>query len=264
MSIIDKKPIALNQYEQGFHLVQHELQKGNSYLLNLTYPTEIKLSGNLTQIFHSVEAPYKLLFKDQFVCFSPESFVQIRQNKIYTYPMKGTIDASQPNAKANLLKDEKEQREHYTIVDLMRNDLAMVAKNIKVSRFRYIDSIYTEQGEILQTSSEIYGELKDNWQNKIGSILATLLPAGSISGAPKEKTVSIIQQAEKQERGYYTGIFGIFNGENLNSDVAIRFIEQRGDKFYFRSGGGITIQSQLEDEYQELIAKVYLPIQKEK
>ena len=178
--------------------------------------------------------------------------------------MKGTIDASQPNAKANLLKDEKEQREHYTIVDLMRNDLAMVAQNIKVSRFRYIDSIYTEQGEILQTSSEIYGELEDNWQNKIGSILATLFPAGSISGAPKEKTVSIIQQAEKQERGYYTGIFGIFDGENLNSAVAIRFIEQRGDKFYFRSGGGITIQSQLEDEYQELIAKVYLPIQKEK
>ena len=69
----------------------------------------------------------------------------------------------------------------------MRNDLAMVAQNIKVSRFRYIDSIYTEQGEILQTSSEIYGELEDNWQNKIGSILATLLPAGSISGAPKEK-----------------------------------------------------------------------------
>ena len=78
------------------------------------------------------------------------------------------------------------------------------------------------------------------------------------------QTVSIIQQAEKQARGYYTGIFGIFDGENLNSAVAIRFIEQKNDKFYFRSGGGITIQSQLEDEYQELIAKVYLPIQKEK
>lgn len=264
LSLITKKPISLNHYKQGFNLVQHELQKGNSYLLNLTYPSEIELNGNLSQIFHSVEAPYKLLFKDQFVCFSPESFVQIRQNKIYTYPMKGTIDASQPNAKANLLNDEKEQREHYTIVDLMRNDLSMVAKNIRVSRFRYIDSIYTERGEILQTSSEICGELENNWQNTIGSILAALLPAGSISGAPKEKTVSIIQQAEKEERGYYTGIFGIFDGESLNSAVAIRFIEQKEDKFYFRSGGGITIQSQLKDEYQELIAKVYLPIQKEK
>ena len=233
-------------------------------MLNLTYPTEIQLNADLRQIFHSVNAPYKLLFEDQFVCFSPESFVQIKQNKIYIYPMKGTIDARQPNAKATLLNDEKEQREHYTIVDLMRNDLAMVAKNIKVSRFRYIDSIQTEQGEILQTSSEIYGELEDNWQKKIGSILAVLLPAGSISGAPKEKTVSIIQQAEKEERGYYTGIFGIFDGESLNSAVAIRFIEQKDDKFYFRSGGGITIQSQLKDEYQELIAKVYLPIQKEK
>ena len=264
LSIIDKKPISFNEYEEGFKLVQQELQKGNSYLLNLTYPTEIQLNADLRQIFHSVNAPYKLLFEDQFVCFSPESFVQIKQNKIYIYPMKGTIDARQPNAKATLLNDEKEQREHYTIVDLMRNDLAMVAKNIKVSRFRYIDSIQTEQGEILQTSSEIYGELEDNWQKKIGSILAVLLPAGSISGAPKEKTVSIIQQAEKEERGYYTGIFGIFDGESLNSAVAIRFIEQKDDKFYFRSGGGITIQSQLKDEYQELIAKVYLPIQKEK
>lgn len=264
LSIIDKKPISCNEYEEGFKLVQQELQKGNSYLLNLTYPTEIQLNADLRQIFHLVNAPYKLLFEDQFVCFSPESFVQIKQNKIYTYPMKGTIDARQPNAKATLLNDEKEQREHYTIVDLMRNDLAMVAKNIKVSRFRYIDSIHTERGEILQTSSEIYGELEDTWQSKIGSILASLLPAGSISGAPKEKTVSIIQQAEKEERGYYTGIFGIFDGKNLNSAVAIRFIEQKNDKFYFRSGGGITIQSQLEDEYQELIAKVYLPIQKEK
>lgn len=147
--------------------------------------------------------------------------------------MKGTIDANQPNAKANLLNDEKEQREHYTIVDLMRNDLSMVAKNIRVSRFRYIDSIYTERGEILQTSSEICGELENNWQNTIGSILAELLPAGSISGAPKEKTVSIIQQAEKQTRGYYTGIFGIFDGENLNSAVAIRFIEQKMINFIF-------------------------------
>ena len=70
----------------------------------------------------------------------------------------------------------------------MRNDLAMVAKNIKVSRFRYIDSIYTEQGEILQTSSEIYGELEDNWQNKNWlNISRTFYLLAQISGAPKEK-----------------------------------------------------------------------------
>lgn len=144
----------------------------------------------------------------------------------------------------------------------MRNDLATVAKNIEVRRFRYVDRIETEKGAILQTSSEIVGELAENWQEKIGNILAKLLPAGSISGAPKEKTVEIIQQAEKKERGYYTGIFGIFDGENIDSAVAIRFIEQCGEKMLFRSGGGITRQSQLEQEYAELLQKVYIPLRK--
>ena len=261
LSIIDKKPITLHQYEQGFHLVQHELQKGNSYLLNLTYPTEISGNLSLEQIFHQTNAPYKLWLQDQFVCFSPECFVNIHDNNIFTYPMKGTINASLPDAENQLLTNEKEQREHYTIVDLMRNDLSMVAENIQVKKFRYIDRIKTQKGEILQTSSEIYGKLNENWQNQIGDILATLLPAGSISGAPKEKTIQIIQHAEKQKRGYYTGIFGIFDGKTLQSAVAIRFISQVDEKFYFHSGGGITIHSNAQDEYEELLEKVYLPIE---
>lgn len=78
--------------------------------------------------------------------------------------MKGTIDANLPNAESILLNSQKEQREHYTIVDLMRNDLAIVAKNIEVTRFRYIEKIMTEKGAILQTSSEICGDLAENWQ----------------------------------------------------------------------------------------------------
>ena len=101
--------------------------------------------------------------------------------------MKGTINATLPDAENQLLTNEKEQREHYTIVDLMRNDLSMVAEHIQVKKFRYIDRIKTQKGEILQTSSEIYGKLNENWQNQIGDILEKLLPAGSISGAPKEK-----------------------------------------------------------------------------
>ncbi|BFU60058.1 MULTISPECIES: aminodeoxychorismate synthase component I [Rodentibacter] len=257
---IDKKPISLADYQQGFELVQQALQQGNSYLLNLTYPTEISGNFTLERLFYQTHAPYKLWLKNQFVCFSPECFVHIHANKIATYPMKGTINARLPNAENRLLNDEKEKREHYTIVDLMRNDLAMVAKNIQVTKFRYVDRIQTQKNTILQTSSEIYGELEDNWQEKVGDILAILLPAGSISGAPKEKTVQIIQQAEKQARGYYTGVFGLFDGKTLQSAVAIRFISQRNDKFYFHSGGGITIHSRLEEEYQELLEKVYLPI----
>jgi len=87
-----------------------------------------------------------------------------------------------------------------------------------------------------------------------------LLPAGSVSGAPKKKTVEIIRNAEGQDRGYYTGIFGFFDGNNLDSGVMIRYIEKIGDQLVYRSGGGITTHSNWKSEYQELIDKVYVPI----
>ncbi|MGX2973613.1 aminodeoxychorismate synthase component I [Ursidibacter arcticus] len=253
-------PINFQQYQSAFELVQKEIQAGNSYLLNLTVPTEINTNYQLDEIYLNSQAKYKLCLKDQFVCFSPECFIRIQQNKIYSYPMKGTINTNENNAKDKLINSQKEFTEHNTIVDLIRNDLALVAKYIQVTKYRYIDKVETHRGSIYQTSSEICGELDHNWQNRIGTILATLLPAGSISGAPKLKTVKIIQQAEQQERGYYTGIFGYFDGENLDSAVAIRYIEQQGNKLIFRSGGGITALSQLDEEYNEILEKVYVPI----
>ena len=87
-----------------------------------------------------------------------------------------------------------------------------------------------------------------------------LLPAGSVSGAPKSRTLEIIRSAEQSDRGYYTGVCGYFDGQNLDSAVMIRFIEQIGNGFYYRSGGGITAQSNLHAEYLEAIDKVYVPI----
>lgn len=253
-------PMSLAEYQEGFNFVQQNIQFGNSYLLNLSYPTEIKTNYCLEEIFHAAQAKYKLWLKDQFICFSPECFVRISENKIYSYPMKGTINANIEKAKEQLLNSEKEFTEHNTIVDLIRNDLALVAKNIQVTQYRYLEKVETHRGAIYQTSSEICGELNENWQDNIGSILAKLLPAGSISGAPKEKTIQIIQTAEKQPRGYYTGVFGYFDGENVESAVAIRYIEQKDGKYLFRSGGGITALSKLNEEYQEILEKVYVPI----
>lgn len=253
-------PLSYTAYEQGFELVKQGIQKGNTYLLNLTYPTPIQLNCDLLTLFYQVNARYKLYVANQFVCFSPESFVQIRDNKIYTYPMKGTINADIANAAEILLNDPKERYEHNTIVDLMRNDLAMVASNITVKRFRYIEKIKTEKGAILQTSSEICGDLAENWQKDPLFLLQKMLPAGSISGAPKQKTLEIIQQAEQQKRGYYTGIFGIFDGKNLDSGVLIRYIEKTATGLQFRSGGGITSYSDCLKEYQEMLEKVYIPI----
>ncbi len=253
-------PIHFNQYQRTFELVQHQIQLGNSYLLNLTQKTEIKTNYHLEHIFQQSKAKYKLLLDGKFVCFSPECFVKTKENKIYSYPMKGTISALEENAVEKLLNSEKEFTEHNTIVDLIRNDLALVAKYIQVTKYRFIEKVETHHGAIYQTSSEICGELAENWQAEIGTILDKLLPAGSISGAPKVKTVEIIQQAEQQERGYYTGVFGYFDGENLESAVAIRYIEKEGGNFYFRSGGGITSLSQLDDEYNEVLEKIYVPI----
>ena len=256
----EMRPMPFAHYEQGFSLVQQAIQLGNSYLLNLTYPTQIEMNYSLVDVFAATSAKYKLYLRDQFVCFSPETFVRTQANKIYAYPMKGTINAEQPNALTTLMESDKEQTEHNTIVDLIRNDLALVSKHIEVTKYRYAELVKTHRGAIYQTSSEICGELAENWQAEIGTMLAKLLPAGSISGAPKVKTVEVIQQAEQGKRGYYTGVFGYFDGENLDSAVAIRYIEQINGQFWFRSGGGITAKSQLKEEYQELLEKVYVPI----
>ena len=109
-------------------------------------------------------------------------------------------------------------------------------------------------------SSEISGKVKPEFQNKIGNLLKTLLPAGSILGAPKPKTLEIILEAETYERGFYTGVAGYFDGENLDSCVMIRFVEKKGENLTFKSGGGITHLSKLADEYQEMKNKIYVPI----
>ena len=174
--------------------------------------------------------------------------------------MKGTIDAKIPNAKEKILTDPKELAEHITIVDLIRNDISQVASNVRVKRFRYIEEIKTHEKNLLQVSSEIVGDLEMDYASQIGNLIASLLPAGSVSGAPKSKTIEIIRMAEKEKRGYYTGVFGYFDGVNLDSGVMIRYIERSGDELFYRSGGGITTQSNVKAEYQELIDKVYVPI----
>jgi para-aminobenzoate synthetase component 1 len=135
----------------------------------------------------------------------------------------------------------------------------MVSTNVKVARFRYVERIKSLKGELLQVSSEISGELPDNYLSRLGSILFTLLPAGSVTGAPKERTLEIIRKAESCERGFYTGIFGYFDGKTLDSAVMIRFIEFTADGPVYKSGGGITALSDLKSEYDEMIQKVYVP-----
>jgi para-aminobenzoate synthetase component I len=257
---IEKFPAPFAEYEKKFNTVFQRLEYGDSYLTNLTVRTKIKLGQTLEELFYACKARYKLYVRNDFLVFSPEIFVKIEDGRIYSFPMKGTIDASTTGARSKILADKKELAEHVTIVDLIRNDLSEIARNVRVNRFRYIDEIQTSEKKLLQVSSEIIGELENDYSGRLGDILIRLLPAGSVSGAPKMKTVEVIKAAEKQQRGYYTGVFGVFDGKKFDSGVMIRFIECEGADFYYRSGGGITTQSIAENEYQELIDKVYVPI----
>ena len=256
---LHKTPVSFQAYQKAFDKVISHLKYGNSYLINLTQPTLLECNLSLQDIYHQSTAKYKLCYKDEFVVFSPEIFVKINDYVISSFPMKGTIDASLPDAEKAILNDKKETAEHYTIVDLIRNDLSMVSKNVKVERFRYIDHLYTNNKHLLQVSSQINGDLPHDFHLHLGDIIFKLLPAGSISGAPKKKTIEIIKEAEIYERGYYTGVFGYFDGNNLDSGVMIRFIENDNQTMLYKSGGGITVNSIAENEYQELIDKVYLP-----
>ena len=230
-------PINYKKYAEAFDRVIKEIQFGNSFLLNLTFATEIKTNYSLKELFDISHAKYKLYFKDEFIVSSPE-----------------------PNAEKIILNDLKETAEHYTIVDLLRNDLSLVAKNVKVNKFRYIDHLTTLHRTLLQVSSEIEGTLPNDFRSKLGDIFMALLPAGSVSGAPKKKTLEIIAENESDSRGYYTGVFGIFDGENVDSAVMIRYIEKSDDRLWYRSGCGITNQSECASEYKEMIDKVYVPI----
>jgi len=249
-------------YREHFFKIKEELIAGNTYLVNLTFSISLEIfppDTTLFEIFNLARAKYKIYFEEKdysFVCFSPERFVKIEDGLIFTYPMKGTTSTTDKD----LIIDEKEIAEHTTVVDLLRNDLSIVAKNVKVTKFRYVEKIKTGEKIIYTTISEIAGELQANYCEHLGDIFLKLLPAGSISGAPKKKTCEIIKNVEKRKRGYYTGVFGIFDGKNVDSCVMIRFIEKINDKLYYRTGGGITIYSDPEKEYNELMEKIYVPI----
>lgn len=268
-------PIPYEEYEERFSKVEYALHRGDSFLLNLTCRTPVETELDFTQVFFLSKAPYRVCIPDEFVCFSPEIFIRIEnpfrdgnplmppgQALISTYPMKGTIPASVPDAARLLMENYKEQCEHATVVDLLRNDLSMVAHDVRVDRYRYLDRIQISGGkDIFQTSSQITGVLEPGWESRLGYILRTMLPAGSICGAPKPSTLKWISAAEPDSRGWYTGICGYFDGRNLDSAVMIRALSQdtEGNRFY-HSGGGITVHSSARDEYDEMLAKIYLPI----
>lgn len=253
-----KRPVSWERYQKAFQRVQDYQRAGENYLLNLTFPTEIELSCDLWTVACVVEAPYVFALRDECVVFSPETFVIIEGETISTFPMKGTKRAEGEENLHLLYQDPKEQAEHVAVVDLLRNDLGQVCSSVEVKRYRYWERVNRGQGELFQTSSHIEGKLEKGIG--IAEVFEALLPAGSVTGVPKPRALAIIEEVEGYERGWYTGVFGLFDGKRLTSAVMIRYIEKTSQGVFYKSGGGIMIYSDPYQEYQELLEKVYVPV----
>lgn len=257
-TITNCTPIAFTQYLDKIDAIKEHIKNGDIYLANLTCESKIEFSGSLSDIFDASLAQFKLLVDGSFVVNSPEEFVKIENGVISTYPMKGTADFKDENSIKMLIDDKKELAEHTMAVDLLRNDLSMVSSLVRVDNFRYPVIIEADGKKLIQTVSKISGKLANGYEQGFGDILFSLLPAGSITGTPKRKCVEILEKTENYKRGFYCGIFGEYDGVTLRSAVAIRYIEKTSNGYIYKSGGGITADSNPKAEYEEMIKKVYL------
>ena len=250
----------LNEYKKIIKKIKHELLNGNVYQINFTMPKKFKVDKDALSLyfyFRNIAKPkfgYYLNYnKYQILSFSPEQFFKVKNNIISSYPMKGTISRADnkikdEKLKINLSNSIKDKAEHLMIVDLLRNDIGKIAKmgTVKVHDMYKIESHPT----VHQMISCISGELKDNMKDI--HIIEALFPGGSVTGAPKESAMKIIDQLETYSRNLYTGAIGyIKNNGDMNFNIPIRTLTINNGVATYPVGGGIVWDSNYKDEWAE-------------
>lgn len=254
----------LEDYQKRFNTLQDYLIAGDCYQVNLTCP--FTCGDDLTQqspvsLLDTFDAPMSGFFKHQdrwVASVSPERFLKIEDGRLETHPIKGTtprsVDAAQDQAlRQQLIDSEKNQAENLMIVDLLRNDLSISAKpnSVKVTELFKVESHHN----VHQMVSAITADLK----NELAPIDAIInaFPGGSITGAPKKRAMEIINELEIADRGAYCGSLGYIDDTGLcDFNILIRTIEATADGAVCWGGGGVTVQSTAEDEYNEILHKV--------
>ncbi|MBK2026022.1 bifunctional chorismate-binding protein/class IV aminotransferase [Francisella philomiragia] len=251
-------------YQKSFEKVQQALTNGESYQINLTKNilattklTSYELYNKLKQ--QSVKyAAYLPFLNPDIISISPELFFKKDAENLIVNPMKGTArltgnDSEDLKIYQELALCDKNRAENLIIVDLLRNDLSAIAKThtVKVDKLFSIE----KYKNLLQMTSQI--SAKVDKQISFRKILDGLFPCGSITGAPKKRTMELIKQIEKGKRGVYTGSIGyIMPNNDMCFNVAIRTIQQYRDNLQIGVGGGITVYSDAQSEWQEMNTKI--------
>ena len=254
------------QYANAFQKVQDYIVAGDCYQINLTQEFTAQATGSLLSTADTfwtlTHAPYSgyLRLKDfELLSCSPELFIDFESNKkIVTKPIKGTMpryaDPTLDEQSKNTLKhSEKDQAENVMIVDLLRNDLSVYAEvgSVKTPKLFNIESF----NQVHHMVSEIEATLKA--EVNPFEVLMSALPGGSITGAPKIRAMQIINELEQGARGAYCGSMGYFHSDSTGSwNILIRSIQKFQDELSVWAGGGITIASACDAEYQECFDKV--------
>lgn len=196
---------------------------------------------------------YMNLGEEEIISTSPETLVRLEDGRLTTFPVagsrpRGKDDKEDNQLEAELLADEKELSEHNMLVDLGRNDLGRISKygTVEVSKYKMIH----KYSKIMHICSQVEGDIRDD-QNAIDA-LSAVLPAGTLSGAPKIRACEIIDELEPEARGVYGGALGYmdFSG-NMDTCIAIRMAVKHGGKVVVQAGGGIVADSVPKNEYEE-------------
>ena len=256
-----KPNISEKEYSERIKQIKHYLEEGLTYQVNFTFKVKFEFSGCAPELYlglrRSQPTAYSAFIdtgKDRILSFSPELFFRTNGDKIITRPMKGTIKrgltAKGDNLnKQTLRKDEKTKAENLMIVDLLRNDLGRVAKKVWVPKLFEVERHKT----LFQMTSTIAAQTKNNLKQK--ELFSSIFPCGSVTGAPKIKTMEIIKELEKEPRNIYTGAIGYISPESSCFNVAIRTIQLNKTKGELGIGGGIVYDSEYKSEYDEALLK---------
>jgi para-aminobenzoate synthetase/4-amino-4-deoxychorismate lyase len=259
-----------NEYQQKFEQVQQQLELGNTYQLNLTAPLNISTqeAANLLNLYYQLSrshpvryAAYLPFGSTTTISISPELFFKKTDSTISVRPMKGTIERGNTPQKDKINRDflsgdAKNRAENLIIVDLLRNDLAKFChtSSVKVSTLFAIE----EYQSLFQMTSSIEGTINNTAD--FATIIKGLFPCGSITGAPKLRTMQLIEQIENYSRDVYTGAIGyILPNNDMQFNVAIRTLSSSSTcqkRFKIGVGGGITVQSNATEEWQEMMTKL--------